>query len=159
LRTGRIVVWGGGIFAPVVTQWFKVLQKVQLGNAVATTAARVALDQFLCAPVVVTGFFTFMTLTEGKDLGTVRHKLRNVRLGLLRARSRRSLRRHFQLRRPLTQRMDHYVCCPPPGPHADTQGQLGCLYPDSSYQLLGRPAGVPAADDQPRQHVRPLCPT
>lgn len=80
MRTGRIVVWGGGIFAPVITQWFKVLQKVQLGNTVATTATRVALDQFLCAPVVVTGFFTFMSLTEGKDLGSVRHKLRNVGL-------------------------------------------------------------------------------
>lgn len=82
VRTGRIVVWGGGLFAPAITQWFKVLQKVNLGNAVTTTAARVGLDQFLCAPVVVTGFFTFMTLTEGKDLATVKHKLRNVRPSL-----------------------------------------------------------------------------
>ncbi|KAI9633587.1 uncharacterized protein MKK02DRAFT_38245 [Dioszegia hungarica] len=73
-RTGRIVLWGGGLYAPFVTGWFNVLQRVQLGNKYATTAARVGLDQFLIAPTVLSAFFTVMTLLEGKDMNAVKEK-------------------------------------------------------------------------------------
>lgn len=74
VRTARIVMWGGGIFAPAVTVWFRTLERIKFKSAIATTAARVGLDQFAFAPTVLTGFFTVMTLLEGKGLGDVEKK-------------------------------------------------------------------------------------
>ncbi|KAK8846516.1 protein SYM1 [Kwoniella newhampshirensis] len=73
-RTARIVVWGGGIFAPVVNVWFRTLEKLPLRSRWPATFARVGLDQFAFAPFVLTGFFTAMTLMEGKDLKAAKAK-------------------------------------------------------------------------------------
>ncbi|KAK1923013.1 protein SYM1 [Papiliotrema laurentii] len=73
-RTGRIVVWGGGIFAPAVTVWFRALERVPIKAKWPGAIARMSLDQFLFAPMVLTGFFTYMTLAEGKDMDAVKAK-------------------------------------------------------------------------------------
>ncbi|ORY29640.1 protein SYM1 [Naematelia encephala] len=73
-RTGRIVAWGGGVFAPVVSVWFRVLERVPIKSKWPGAIVRMSLDQFIAAPFVLTGFFTFMTLLEGKDLNAVREK-------------------------------------------------------------------------------------
>ncbi|ODN99424.1 protein SYM1 [Cryptococcus wingfieldii CBS 7118] len=73
-RTGRIVVWGGLCFAPVVHVWFKTLARLPIQSKVAGTAARVALDQFAFAPFALTSFFTAMTLMEGKNLEAAKLK-------------------------------------------------------------------------------------
>ncbi|BEI81247.1 hypothetical protein CcaverHIS002_0204070 [Cutaneotrichosporon cavernicola] len=73
-RTGRIVTWGGVFFAPAVTAWFQVLNKVPMTNMVKGTAIRVGLDQFVAAPIVLSCFYTVMTLLEGKDLATAKEK-------------------------------------------------------------------------------------
>ncbi|RSH85191.1 Protein required for ethanol metabolism [Saitozyma podzolica] len=75
-RTGRIVFWGAGIFAPAVTVWFRTLERLPIQNKTLATAARVGLDQFAFAPCVLTGFFTVMTLLEGKDMSAVKEKWR-----------------------------------------------------------------------------------
>lgn len=73
-RTARIVIWGGGIFAPVVTVWFRFLQSLPIANKTLATATRVGLDQFVMAPSILTGFFTIMTLMEGKTLEDAKAK-------------------------------------------------------------------------------------
>lgn len=40
-------------FAPAVTTWFQVLNKVPMTNKLKGTAIRVGLDQFVSAPVVL----------------------------------------------------------------------------------------------------------
>lgn len=54
-RTGRLVIWGGAIYAPVVTTWFRVLERIPIKNKVTGTITRVALDQLVSAPIVLTG--------------------------------------------------------------------------------------------------------
>ncbi|GMK54354.1 hypothetical protein CspeluHIS016_0109400 [Cutaneotrichosporon spelunceum] len=73
-RTGRIVTWGGAFFAPAVTAWFQVLNKVPMTNKVKGTAIRVVLDQFVAAPIVLSCFYAVMTLLEGKDLAAAKEK-------------------------------------------------------------------------------------
>ncbi|KAL7423907.1 Protein required for ethanol metabolism [Cryptotrichosporon argae] len=77
VRTGRIVAWGAGIFAPAVTVWFRTLERLPIRGKWPATLARVGLDQFVFAPCILTGFFTVMTLLEGKDLNAVREKWRS----------------------------------------------------------------------------------
>lgn len=74
----RTVIWGGGIYAPVVTVWFRVLDRIPIKNKVAGTVTRVALDQLVSAPIVLTGFFTVMTLLEGKTLDDAKAKWKEV---------------------------------------------------------------------------------
>ncbi|WOO78799.1 Protein SYM1 [Vanrija pseudolonga] len=73
-RTGRIVIWGAGIFAPLVTVWLRALDKIPIKNKIAGTITRVAADQLIAAPTFLTGFFTVMTLLEGKDLAAAKQK-------------------------------------------------------------------------------------
>ncbi|KAL1409852.1 Protein required for ethanol metabolism [Vanrija albida] len=73
-RTGRIVVWGAGIFAPLVTVWLRALDKIPIKNKLAGTITKVAADQLIAAPTFLTGFFTVMTLLEGKDLAAAKQK-------------------------------------------------------------------------------------
>jgi len=65
----RIVVWGGGIFAPAVTVWFRTLERLPIKSKWPATFARVGLDQFVFAPIVLTGEFRslyFATLQSGE---------------------------------------------------------------------------------------------
>ncbi|EKD04539.1 hypothetical protein A1Q2_01111 [Trichosporon asahii var. asahii CBS 8904] len=73
-RTGRIVLWGAGIFSPAVTVWFRYLDRLPGRGTIPGTALRVACDQLIASPTVLTGFFTFMTLAEGKSLDDAKAK-------------------------------------------------------------------------------------
>ena len=55
LTFSRIVVWGGGIFAPAVTVWFRTLERIPIRAKWPGAIARMSLDQFLFAPFVLTG--------------------------------------------------------------------------------------------------------
>ncbi|CAG8252511.1 unnamed protein product [Penicillium salamii] len=86
-RTGRMALYGGGtfckspsnrpmlicvpisaVFGPVATKWFGILQRhVVLGSVATTTAARVAADQIVFAPIQLTCFLSSMALMEGTD--------------------------------------------------------------------------------------------
>lgn len=67
-RTARMSAWGGLGFGPIVTVWFRFLQKnVNFGNQALTTVARVGLDQFVAAPTIISTFFMVMSRMEGKS--------------------------------------------------------------------------------------------
>ncbi|ROW14704.1 hypothetical protein VPNG_03749 [Cytospora leucostoma] len=72
-RTGRMAAYGGAVFGPAATTWFKFLAKnVNLKSNNATIAARVALDQGVFAPCAIAVFLSSMAVLEG---GSVKDKL------------------------------------------------------------------------------------
>ncbi|EIW69794.1 hypothetical protein TREMEDRAFT_29813 [Tremella mesenterica DSM 1558] len=73
-RTGRIVIWGGAFFAPAVTIWFRVLEKVPIKSKLPAAMTKACLDQFIAAPTVLSTFFCVMTLMEGKSLDDAKKK-------------------------------------------------------------------------------------
>ncbi|BGP15904.1 hypothetical protein JCM10213_003667 [Rhodosporidiobolus nylandii] len=75
MRTLRLSAYGGLIFAPAVTRFYGVLEGVKFKSAVQTTAARVALDQFVLTPVMVSVFFTAQTFLEGKGINEAKQRL------------------------------------------------------------------------------------
>ncbi|KEP47051.1 putative integral membrane protein, Mpv17/pmp22 family protein [Rhizoctonia solani 123E] len=97
VRTARLSLYGGAIFAPIVVNWYKVRQNA-IPRAVAVSGRegsaprppatlflmpnrtnhihfRVALDQFAFAPIAVGLFFTCTGLMEGKSIEQVKKKL------------------------------------------------------------------------------------
>ncbi|AFR92837.2 protein SYM1 [Cryptococcus neoformans C23] len=73
-RTARIVTWGGLLFAPTVNLWFRTLERIPIRSRWPATFARVGLDQFGFAPVILSGFFTAMTFMEGNDFNAAKLK-------------------------------------------------------------------------------------
>ncbi|KAK1450788.1 sym-1 [Colletotrichum cuscutae] len=72
-RTGRMALYGGAIFGPVATTWFKFLQNnIVLKNKNAEMLARVAVDQGVFAPVMISVFLSSMATLEG---GSIKEKL------------------------------------------------------------------------------------
>ncbi|KAK8187496.1 hypothetical protein HDK77DRAFT_289805 [Phyllosticta capitalensis] len=67
IRTARMAGYGGAVFGPAATTWFKVLSRVQLSNPFATTVTRVAADQLLFAPTSMFVFLSSMSILEGTD--------------------------------------------------------------------------------------------
>ncbi|CZT25383.1 probable glomerulosclerosis protein Mpv17 [Ramularia collo-cygni] len=68
-RTGRMAFYGGCIFGPAATMWFRVLQnRVVIKNSPhLTTLARVAADQCLFATGNLFFFLSTMAVMEGKS--------------------------------------------------------------------------------------------
>ncbi|WQF87511.1 hypothetical protein CDEST_12525 [Colletotrichum destructivum] len=68
-RTGRMALYGGVIFGPIATNWFKFLQhNVVLKNKNAEILARVAVDQGVFAPVMISVFLSSMATLEGSSV-------------------------------------------------------------------------------------------
>ncbi|KFX86855.1 hypothetical protein V490_08777 [Pseudogymnoascus sp. VKM F-3557] len=66
VRTGRMALYGGAIFGPAATTWFKFLQtKVVLPNKKLEICARVGVDQLLFAPTNLFVFLSTMSILEG----------------------------------------------------------------------------------------------
>ncbi|KUI62986.1 Protein sym-1 [Cytospora mali] len=69
-RTGRMALYGGAIFGPAATTWFKFLAKnVNLKSPNGTILARVALDQGVFAPCAIGMFLSSMAVLEGTSVG------------------------------------------------------------------------------------------
>ncbi|TRX95030.1 hypothetical protein FHL15_004115 [Xylaria flabelliformis] len=67
-RTARMFAYGGAVFGPAATTWFKVLSKrVVLQNKNAEMLARVACDQLLFAPTFIGVFLSSMAVLEGSS--------------------------------------------------------------------------------------------
>ncbi|KAI9874315.1 MAG: Protein required for ethanol metabolism [Pleopsidium flavum] len=65
-RTGRMALYGGAVFGPVATTWFKFLQnKIVLKNPNTTIAARVLTDQTVFASTNLFVFLSSMAIMEG----------------------------------------------------------------------------------------------
>ncbi|KAB5567010.1 hypothetical protein GE09DRAFT_754357 [Coniochaeta sp. 2T2.1] len=72
-RTGRMALYGGAVFGPAATTWFRLLQRhVNLSTPNRTILARVALDQGVFAPTFICIFLSSMATLEG---GSPREKL------------------------------------------------------------------------------------
>ncbi|KAL5639898.1 hypothetical protein ACGC1H_006460 [Rhizoctonia solani] len=75
VRTARLSLYGGAIFAPIVVNWCELLDRLPIKSKPALVASRVALDQFAFAPIAVGLFFTCTGLMEGKSIEQVKKKL------------------------------------------------------------------------------------
>ena len=51
----RIIIWGGIIFAPAVTGWFNLLNKVPIQSKWPSALVKTGLDQFAFAPIALSG--------------------------------------------------------------------------------------------------------
>ncbi|KAK9430122.1 putative integral membrane protein, Mpv17/PMP22 family, partial [Lipomyces doorenjongii] len=68
-RTCRMALYGGVIFAPATTHWYRFLQqKVILRSPRYTLIARVTADQCVFAPINLFTFLSSMAMLEGKDV-------------------------------------------------------------------------------------------
>lgn len=75
-RSARAIIYGGILFAPFADKWYKFLNRIKFANPVLSTAARVAVDQGVFAPIVaVPAYFSAMGLMEGKSWEDIRKKL------------------------------------------------------------------------------------
>ncbi|KAI0392350.1 hypothetical protein F5Y17DRAFT_362929 [Xylariaceae sp. FL0594] len=67
-RTARMFGYGGVVFGPAATTWFKILStRVVLRNKNAEMLARVACDQLLFAPTFIGIFLSSMAVLEGSS--------------------------------------------------------------------------------------------
>ncbi|KAE8449509.1 Protein required for ethanol metabolism [Mollisiaceae sp. DMI_Dod_QoI] len=65
-RSGRMALYGGAVFGPAATTWFKFLQhKIVLPNKNAEILARVACDQTIFASTNLFCFLSSMAIMEG----------------------------------------------------------------------------------------------
>ncbi|SCZ99520.1 BZ3500_MvSof-1268-A1-R1_Chr3-1g06059 [Microbotryum saponariae] len=87
VRTARLALYGGVIFAPVVTRWYQMLEGIKLKSKPARTsrivhlrfvATRVGLDQFVLTPVLVSVFYTSMALSEGQGIQGAKERVRSA---------------------------------------------------------------------------------
>lgn len=53
--SSRIIIWGGGIFAPAVTGWFGALQRIPIQSKWPSALVKTGLDQFAFAPIAISG--------------------------------------------------------------------------------------------------------
>ncbi|KAF2401923.1 hypothetical protein EJ06DRAFT_491768 [Trichodelitschia bisporula] len=63
-RTARMATYGGLIFGPAATAWYKFLARMPVSGATGL-AARIGADQLLFTPVNLCAFLSFMAATEG----------------------------------------------------------------------------------------------
>jgi len=75
-RTARLAGYGGFVFAPLGTRWFKTLDFIQLKNRGLTTFLKLSIDQLVAAPTMLAFFFTTMNYLEGNDLKQAEERLR-----------------------------------------------------------------------------------
>ncbi|MCJ1412176.1 Protein required for ethanol metabolism [Ptychographa xylographoides] len=67
-RTGRMALYGGAVFGPAATTWYKFLQaKINFKNTNATIIARVLADQTIFASTNLFVFLSSMAYLEGTD--------------------------------------------------------------------------------------------
>ena len=63
----RIIIWGGGIFAPAVTGWFGALQRIPIQSKWPAALAKTGLDQFAFAPIAISGMSPSRPITSILD--------------------------------------------------------------------------------------------
>jgi len=74
-RTVRLGFYGGIMFAPIMTKWYQLLNRLQFNTSTKALVYRVYLDQALFSPVAVAFFFGSMSLLEGKGVGEAANRI------------------------------------------------------------------------------------
>jgi len=69
IRTARLGFYGGIMFAPILTKWYQLLNRLQFSTPTKAVIYRVYLDQVAFSPAAVAFFFGSMSVLEGKGLG------------------------------------------------------------------------------------------
>lgn len=78
LRTGRLALYGGCVFAPIVARWYMLLERLPIRSRPALIATKVGLDQFVLTPAILGVFFSSMTILEGKGTDEIRSRLKTA---------------------------------------------------------------------------------
>jgi len=68
IRTARQTFFGGVLFAPIMTKWYNLLNRMRFATPTKALIYRVYLDQLVLSPVAVVYFYSCMTLLEGKGV-------------------------------------------------------------------------------------------
>ncbi|KAK9233910.1 hypothetical protein V1525DRAFT_391982 [Lipomyces kononenkoae] len=78
IRTGRMCVHGGVVFAPLAMQWYRIVSAriVIPGRQSAEALARMVVDQTVWAPVGITSFYLSMGVLQLHSLEQIRQELR-----------------------------------------------------------------------------------
>lgn len=66
---GRYVVLGAAMFAPVLTVWYRWLDRVLPGTSAKVVMQKVAVDALLLDVPFYTAFYTVLNMLEGRSLG------------------------------------------------------------------------------------------
>ncbi|KAI8816346.1 uncharacterized protein EV422DRAFT_546360 [Fimicolochytrium jonesii] len=75
-RTGRLTLYGTFALGPAIAVWYRFLNRaVSFKNPLGATVTKVAMDQFMFAPINMFCFFTSMGFMEGKTWTQVKRKL------------------------------------------------------------------------------------
>lgn len=76
IRTARLGLYGGALFAPIMSVWFRTLERVPgRPGSIPNVLGKVALDQGLAAPNMLALFFSATTLMAGGSTTDVKKKL------------------------------------------------------------------------------------
>ncbi|GAA5861613.1 hypothetical protein JCM3774_002646 [Rhodotorula dairenensis] len=75
MRTVRLSAYGGLIFAPLITRVYGGIDRIRFSSKITTTVARVAVDQFVLTPCVLSLFFTCQSLLEGKGFTEAKRRI------------------------------------------------------------------------------------
>ncbi|KZT58908.1 hypothetical protein CALCODRAFT_494394 [Calocera cornea HHB12733] len=78
IRTARLTLYGGLVFAPIISRWYRLLERLPPSLTKSprfTVLLKVSLDQFVLTPGIVAVFFTSMALMEGQGGEEVRRRL------------------------------------------------------------------------------------
>jgi len=68
VRTTRFFGIGCFFLAPVIVNWYRLLERVTVGGPKLFPLVRVVMDQALCSPVLLSCFLSLLRLTEGKTV-------------------------------------------------------------------------------------------
>ncbi|KAI9628618.1 hypothetical protein KEM48_011574 [Puccinia striiformis f. sp. tritici PST-130] len=71
-RTARLAGYGGFVFAPLGTRWFKTLDFIQLKSHKLTTLLKLSIDQIIAAPTMLAFFFYTMNFCNDLKQGEER---------------------------------------------------------------------------------------
>jgi len=78
LRTARLTFYGGTLFAPILTKWYQMLNRLEFKSKTKAVVYKVWLDQAVLTPAAVAFFFGSMSLLEGKGFGEAKNRIESA---------------------------------------------------------------------------------
>lgn len=83
VRTARQTFFGGVLFAPIMTKWYGLLNRMQFATPTKALVYRVYLDQLVLSPVAVVYFYSCMTLLEGRSIHDAAERVKTAYVSTL----------------------------------------------------------------------------
>jgi len=82
-RTLRMACVGFILTGPLLHQWYKILDKIVVGNTRTAVIKKIAWDQMALTPVALTGFLSILNLLERKSFSDLQKKMQRDFLPIL----------------------------------------------------------------------------